>query len=535
MSSQPKIKSFHRSLLLSIVGFSIVVLVISLSIISSLFIIEQKSQLQRDMNHWGKVIAQISINDIELDSHTKLHKTLSLINLSSRINYIHIYQKHNDSTSFFTSFNRSAKHPAIPDKIAQIETLLQPQVTEHFIELVTPIKKGVTTIGYVYMQASLERVNRLFEMFLLAIAVIVLAAFFMAILLSAKLTRKLSESLLQITDTIQSIAQQKDFTLRCNNIPLSELDSLALNVNIMLNRIEKHIKNISDKEQQITAKNTSLALKVTSRTDALKESNQELLSTLEKLHQFQGQLVESEKMASLGDMVAGVAHEVNTPIGLGITASTLLEDRLTEIKRLFDNKTLKSSQLKKFLNESQENIAIIFRNLERAAGLISSFKKVAVDQSNNDEVSVVIGDLINEILLTLAPRLKKHSCEIKIDCPKDLRVVTKSGAIYQVLINLIMNSIIHGFEDKADGVIRISVNMVSQQINLNYQDNGKGISPSLRHKVFDPFTTTKRGEGGSGLGLHLVYNLITQALGGSIQLIDDETQGATFEIYFPVK
>ena len=258
------------------------------------------------------------------------------------------------------------------------------------------------------------------------------------------------------------------------------------------------------------------------------------MSTLEKLHQFQGQLVESEKMASLGDMVAGVAHEVNTPIGLGVTASTLLSDRINEIKVAYDDKTLKSSQLKKFLNEGAENVAIIYRNLKRAADLISSFKKVAVDQSHEESRFFNMTELLNDVLLTLAPQIKNLPFKIELNCPDDLSVTSKPGPIIQILINLILNSIIHGFEGKEQGTIIITVSLINGQLNIMYQDDGLGIEQEMKNKVFEPFTTTKRGSGGSGLGLHLVYNLITQALGGSIKLESEPGKGVHFEINFPV-
>jgi signal transduction histidine kinase len=233
-------------------------------------------------------------------------------------------------------------------------------------------------------------------------------------------------------------------------------------------------------------------------------------------------------------MVAGVAHEVNTPIGLGVTASTLLADRIEEITAAFEDKTLKSSQLKKFLHEGGENIAIIYRNLNRAANLISSFKKVAVDQSSEEIRSFNVKELLTEVLLTLRPQLHSLPYTIDIDCPQDLNISSKPGPINQILINLIMNSIIHGFEGRENGKITISVMPLSNQLNLLFQDDGIGVDKTIENKVFEPFTTTKRGEGGSGLGLHLVYNLVTQALGGTIVLNSELGKGVTVEINFPI-
>jgi signal transduction histidine kinase len=238
-------------------------------------------------------------------------------------------------------------------------------------------------------------------------------------------------------------------------------------------------------------------------------------------------------MASLGDMVAGVAHEVNTPVGLGVTSSSLLYDRLVEIKKAFENKTLKSSQLKRFLDEGEENINIIMRNLKRAADLITSFKQVAVDQSSSEERTFNLKTLLNEVIQTLAPELRNTTYQITIECPDDLVISTKPGPLNQILVNLIMNSVIHGFDKREKGNILIQINTLANQIHLHYQDDGVGISPEIKSKIFEPFITTKRGSGGSGLGMHLVYNLVTQALNGSISFDRELTQGVVFDIYFP--
>ncbi|MBA6342894.1 HAMP domain-containing histidine kinase [Colwellia sp. MB02u-10] len=396
------------------------------------------------------------------------------------------------------------------------------------------IKVKEKIIGYIYLQSSSEYLTQLTDKLLIISIIIVFIVFIIAIFIALKLERYISAPFSSLINTVQIAARQKNFQQECDTMPYREADILALNINMLFARIDKHITQLDAQGQQSIEHSQALENKINKRTDALKQSNQELLSTLEKLHQFQSQLVESEKMASLGDMVAGVAHEVNTPIGLGVTASTLLADRLDEIKQAFDNKTLKSSQLKKFLHDSCENVAIIYRNLNRAADLISSFKKVAVDQSSEDLRTFDVKQLLNEVLLTLKPQLNVLPYIIDIDCPNDLTINSKPGPINQILINLIMNSIIHGFEGKDEGRISITVMSLSNQLNILYKDDGIGVAESIKHKVFEPFTTTKRGEGGSGLGLHLVYNLVTQALGGSIVLSSELDHGVSIEINFPI-
>lgn len=269
-------------------------------------------------------------------------------------------------------------------------------------------------------------------------------------------------------------------------------------------------------------------------TIAVKDSNRELLTTLEKMHQYQNQLVETEKMASLGQMVAGIAHEVNTPIGLGVTASTLMQDKLATIATSFEAKKLSSKQLEKFINESAENLGIIYRNLNRAAELISSFKQVAVDQSSEESRVFNFKQLIGEILISLKPNLKKVQHEVIVNCDEDINIRSMPGPITQILINLIMNSLIHAFSGIEQGTMTIAVNVSDDSCKLLYQDNGVGVAEDIKKRIFDPFVTTRRGEGGSGLGMHLVYNLVTQALNGSITIDSEKNQGIKFNIVFPI-
>jgi signal transduction histidine kinase len=240
-------------------------------------------------------------------------------------------------------------------------------------------------------------------------------------------------------------------------------------------------------------------------------------------------------MASLGQMVAGVAHEVNTPIGLGVTASTMLSDRIDEISSKLDDKTLSAGQLTAFLTESKENTQIIYLNLTRAADLISSFKQVAVDQTAGVIREINLHSYLDEIITSMQPTLKKYRHIITVDCDDRISITTKPGPLNQIIINLIMNSILHGFKSMEQGDISITAEESNGNCIIVFRDNGCGIEQKIKQKGFDPFVTTSRGDGGSGLGLHLVYNLVTQALQGSISVESQLTEGAIFTIEFPSK
>jgi len=501
-----------------------------------------KEQITDNAHQWAKVISHQSVKDLLENDKQHLNDNLQVLTAVNNLNYIYIYrlepdkqQNKNVPLKIFSSYKKGSNTFIPPNNLAQLNALKSVKYSDNYIELVYPIKNNQTIIGYVYLQFDCQKSNQ--NVFNLSIIILMIA---LVVLLTAyaivnRLLQKVIDAIALLGSNILQISKRKDFSMRCEKMPYREIDVLAQHINLMLQRAEKYIEKREEDEQQFIQLNKSLEDKVNQRTDALKESNQELLSTLETLHQYQGQLVESEKMASLGDMVAGVAHEVNTPIGLGVTSSSLLYDRLIEIKQAFENKTLKSSQLKKFLADGEENLNIIMRNLSRAADLITSFKQVAVDQSSSEERRFNLKGLINEVVLTLQPQLKNTRYNIEIDCPENLILTSKPGPINQILVNLIMNSIIHGFENQGFGNIKIAIMDLSSQLHIHYQDDGKGINDDIKNKIFDPFITTKRGSGGSGLGMHLVYNLITQALNGTISFESEIDKGVIFDINFPIE
>ncbi len=538
MNSINKLTSSRQFLLTRILVVTTIVLVIILT--STIFIAQEReqSQLEQNTTAWAEALAQLStpyLKENIKDGPQKLKAQLKQIITAPYINYIHIYaSENNQPVSFYTGFNQSVYYPAIPDKIDDISKLTQINHQNNFLELVVKIEENQQVYGYLYIQSTLKDMNSFIERITYIASFFFVFGIISAIFLALAIQKRINRPINTMIESIQQISQDKNYSQRLSTLPLIELDVLAQNINILLSRTQKHITKQDEIHQQDLLENNHLTNKVIARTEALKESNQELVSTLEKLHQFQGQLVENEKMASLGDMVAGIAHEVNTPIGLGVTASSLMADKLNEIKDAFEDQTLKSSQLKKFLSQGQENLSIIYRNLERAAKLVASFKKVAVDQSSVETRQFNVKELLEEVLLTLKAKLNEKQVSVTIECPEQLVVESRPGPINQILINLIINSIIHGFEQKVDGHIKISIMYLSQQLHINYQDDGMGIDDNIKSRIFEPFTTTKRGSGGSGLGLHLVYNLVIQALNGHIDFESSKGKGTNFEITVPV-
>lgn len=266
----------------------------------------------------------------------------------------------------------------------------------------------------------------------------------------------------------------------------------------------------------------------------LEKKTNDLEETMNVLLKTQKQLVQSEKLAALGNLVAGIAHEVNTPVGVALTASTHLNKLTTDIAALFNNNELKKSNLTEFLDNIKEGSQILESNLRRAADLIRSFKQVAVDQSNQSKRRFNVKDYLNEILLSLQPKTKYFKHQIIVNCPDDIVIYSYPGVISQVITNLLMNSYTHAFDKNDEGAIRISIEKAGNKLILKFFDNGKGIPEQYIDKIFEPFFTTSRGDGGTGLGLHVVYNLVTQILKGSLSVASKLNKGTDFSLEFPL-
>ncbi len=514
---------------------------LSLIVASSVNLFSQissyQAELEADVTTFAELIGNSAVTSLYLDRGAELETGLQVLAAAKIIENVHLYKIVNDNTlDFFASYNKSGIAP-VKAKFEQTEELAEVTVISGVAEIIRPIYNETSSlVGYVYLRASAEALEAHINQSILLTLSVFLACIAICFFLTLKLQNTITAPIQTLVRLVQRITRQKDFSNRAQPNGIKELDILIDAFNGMLERTQGHIQRQANAEHEYRTLNVSLEEKVNQRTLALKEANGELIQTLEKLHQFQRQMVQNEKMASLGDMVAGVAHEVNTPIGLGVTASTMMLDRLADMRKGFEEKTLKASALAKFIAESEENLNIIYRNLNRAAELISSFKQVAVDQSSENNRTFSFAKLMEEILMSMRPKLKRVNHDIVIHCADDLYIESKAGPINQIMINLIMNSIIHGFEFMEKGIIDIDIVMQDdKKICITFKDNGGGIPEQLRKRIFDPFVTTKRGQGGSGLGMHLVYNLVTQGLNGSISVQSETGQGVEFKIIFPVK
>ena len=262
----------------------------------------------------------------------------------------------------------------------------------------------------------------------------------------------------------------------------------------------------------------------------IKQKDKELKDSYAKLQQMQAEIVQREKLASLGSLVAGVAHEVNTPLGVSITSASILLDGCNKIKSSLDSDELTEEDLKEFLTNSIDACSLLLRNLENAARLVRSFKQISVDETSDHKREFDVKQYLEEIVRTLKPQLKKSGVSVEIECPENIVIDGYAGSFAQVVSNLIQNSLNHAFEGLESGKITIKVIDKEKTLEIEYADDGIGIDESVKDKIFEPFVTTKRGKGGSGLGLSIVYNLITASFGGSIRVESEKGRGARFYI-----
>jgi two-component system NtrC family sensor kinase len=261
----------------------------------------------------------------------------------------------------------------------------------------------------------------------------------------------------------------------------------------------------------------------------------ELEQAMNTIKQTQKQLVESEKMVALGNLVAGVSHEINTPIGIGVTAVSYMDEKSKEFHTLFLENKMKKSDLDEYLKMVRETTGMIQTNLQRASELIRSFKQVAVDRSSQTKRKFKIKPYIQEVLVSLQPNIKKTKHHVTIHGDDDIQLFNDPGAISQVVTNLVMNSIIHAYSNENEGSIKIELTQHFNNLTIQYTDDGKGMPPEVVEQIFNPFFTTNRGGGGTGLGMHIVYNLVTQSLAGTIRCESTVGLGTLFIIQIPIK
>jgi signal transduction histidine kinase len=280
--------------------------------------------------------------------------------------------------------------------------------------------------------------------------------------------------------------------------------------------------------------NQQLELRVQARTEKLEEANRDLSVALASVSSMQTELLRSEKLAALGSLVAGVAHELNTPIGNSVTVGSTLQYQVHALSLAYSKGEMRRSTLQEFIDSATHGTDILMRALARASELIGSFKRVAVDQSSDQRRGFDLQTTLREICMTLEPMHKNTPFELTMDVPEGITLDSYPGALGQLITNFVSNALQHGFEGRTTGTMKMWAHAIdADQVALHFTDDGQGMTEDTRNRVFDPFFTTKLGQGGSGLGMNIVYNIVREIMGGRIEVASSLGAGTHITVVLP--
>jgi two-component system autoinducer 2 sensor kinase/phosphatase LuxQ len=292
---------------------------------------------------------------------------------------------------------------------------------------------------------------------------------------------------------------------------------------------------LKETQQQLHRAKSELEERVNQRTEQLSVSNSKLEKAIKELRNTQEQLVETEKMSALGCLVAGVAHEINTPLGVAVTSSSHLTDLANELNQALSNGTISKQRFQDICDGINSSSELIIGNLQRASELVSNFKMVAVDQSYDEKRQIVLKQYLRDVVNAMTPKTNKKNIRVYLSGNDDLSFFTYPGSIAQVITNLIDNAMVHAFANCDSGEIKISFTKKKKNLELIFEDSGEGIDTTQVNKIFEPFFTSKRGQGGSGLGLSIIYNIITHRFNGRISCESHKGSGTRFVMLLPLK
>jgi signal transduction histidine kinase len=404
---------------------------------------------------------------------------------------------------------------------------------ENSLEIFEPIHISDKIQGMVFIRSELDQLSEAIRAKSVILAITLIFSIGFSIFLARIMQGALTKPIQELVTTINQVSKSKDYSIRSRKLSHDEIGELSNQFNDMLTKVQEADREKEKAALEAHRLNESLEQSVIDRTQELSEANDTLSTAMEDLQNAQSQLVENEKMASLGSLVAGVAHEINTPIGIGVTATSHLNSQIKEFDDLYQSGKIKKSDFETMLTSSKESSGIILKNLQRAAELIKSFKQVAVDQSEEQTQHFNLKTYLDDVIVSLKPQLKHTAHEFEIEC-EDVEVNSYPGCFAQIVTNLVGNSILHAFDDGRAGRMSLRVKQEGEEICLTFEDNGKGMTEEQLEKIYEPFFTTKRGKGGSGLGMHILYNMVSQTLNGTIDCYSEVGKGTKFEIYFPV-
>ncbi|MCK8060041.1 MULTISPECIES: sensor histidine kinase [unclassified Fusibacter] len=378
---------------------------------------------------------------------------------------------------------------------------------------------------------STDSIKRQIAYNIAVILVIALVALALSLYFTHHKVTLIAKRLLELAKGTQIISQGVyDYTLEESKYV--ELNELSRNFKTMSAEIQNREAQIKDNKEEMQRMNQRLENLVYERTLELEKSNMELAQTIIDLKHTQNILIQSEKMASLGQLVAGVTHEMMTPIGSIVTLCSYMVKELEQIEADFTNQHLSKSELELFFKDQMESLLLITNSAQRTKEFVSSLKKTSVDQVSMEKREFEICSTVEDVIRSMKVTLKNSNVSVDHHCQVDKPILSYPGAITQILLNLMNNAIKHAFIDRATGKVTITTSLEGSTVTLVIYDDGIGMTPEVRKRLFEPFFTTARDQGGSGLGMSIIENLVTTLLGGTITCDSKLDKGTSYTITF---
>lgn len=458
--------------------------------------------------------------------------TLEVLSKLSTIKNIKAAVVYDEKMQLFTQYLQRGEQRSFNKTITSFADVAE--FSQNEIHVQVPIKYKEKVYGAISLYVSIDRLNKVLmrnAMFLLGLTFLLS---FLSLIVITRIQNYITYPIIKLAKIAQEIAQNENYTIRATKHYDDEVGRLYDDFNSMLDTIELRGKEREEAETISRTYQVHLERLTNELEQRVKDRTLELQASYDSLQNAQSQLIESEKMSSLGNLVAGVAHEINTPLGVSITASSIFKNEITVLKGLIRDGKLSKTALDHFIETFTEADEILIKNLDRAASLVRNFKKISVDQSSEELRDFELNTYLEEVISTFSSEIKHRPIEIIWDLDKEpIQMHTYPGAISQIIINLLQNSLLHAFEVHEKGKITIQTQHKDDEVSIIYMDNGKGIDDSVKDAIFEPFITTKRNKGGTGLGMNITYNLASQHLNGSIHYDKEYTDGARFVISLP--
>ncbi|RUO42949.1 hypothetical protein CWE15_05985 [Aliidiomarina taiwanensis] len=471
---------------------------------------------------------------LEKGQTEQVNAVLSGLREAQFIRHVHVYRAalYEQQPLYFASYNRPNTAP-LPMRTTQLEELISPRATADYVELAKPIYNDDRhLVGHVYIRTSATNIyQEMWRAIAIAIASL-LAAMVLVTLLLKLMYHRATHHIYRMSQRLRNINQQQNYSLRLVPSGYTELNQVSISVNGILDKLQRVMQYNEECEQQHKKLTQELEQDIQQRTTALRKANTQLIDTLEQLHASQQRRIETERLASMTDIVSGIAHEVNTPLGLSVTAASMLEDSFVHFASHYQESL--SPEVDSQLNDMREHLDIVLRNLARADELIARFRSLAFEHAKEPSETLNLKKLALAAGEQVRPLIQHRQTQgIVVDAP-DQYISMRRRPLETILKELLENAALHGFKGQKKGIIKLNVSCNSETLHISCSDNGVGMTEAMQRRVFEPFTTSKRIDGHPGLGMHLVYNLVRYILKGTIHYESQLDKGTTISIEIPL-